>query len=337
MTELPAQDGLMHQAFLYHDLDEYRSVLGRFLRTALQRGEPVLAVVPGDRATLLAAELRADAGRVVFADMIELGRNPAGIVPMIRSFAERCAGARMSCVSEPAWAARSSAELLEVIKHEALSNLAFGETSAAFMCPYDSTRLPGTVLAEAESTHPLLCTQGQQRQSTTYLGAGEVPARCEEPLPAPPWQANMLSYRSDLRPVRALVATSAEEAGLAEPRSSDLVLAVSEVAANTLRHTLGGGVLYVWHAGDEVVCEIQDSGWITDPLAGRRKPADNEPGGHGLWLVNQVCDLVEIRTGKRGTVIRMRMKTQLTPRNHWHDTRGRWPSLASTLGSGVQP
>lgn len=333
MTELPAREGLRHQAFFYCGLDEYRSVLGAFLRLALERDEPVLAVVPGNRAALLAADMGADAGRVVFSDMMEIGRNPAGIIPVVRAFTERSAGAPVSCVSEPAWPTRSEAELVEVIKHEALANRAFATMPMAFMCAFDSGQLPSEVLAEVQCTHPLLCQDGLERQSTGYLGPAGLPARCEQPLPAPPWQADMLSYRTDLRPVRALVAAGAEAGGLAEPRASDLVLAVSEIAANTLRHTLDSGVLYVWHAGDEVVCEIQDSGWITDPLAGRHKPADNEPGGHGLWLVNQVCDLVEIRSGKRGTVVRMHMRTRLTPRNHWRDTRGRWPSLASTLRS----
>lgn len=336
MTELPAREGLRHQAFFYRGLDEYRSVLGGFLRMALKRDEPVLAMVPGNRAGLLAADMGADAGRVVFTDVMEFGRNPAGIIPVIGAFTERWAGARISCVSEPAWPTRGPAELVEVIRHEALVNLAFAKTSLAFLCAFDSGQLSGEVLSEVEGTHPLLCRNGQERESTSYLGPARVPDRCEQPLPAPPWQAEMLSYRTDLRPVRALVAAGAHEGGLAEPRASDLVLAVSEIAANTLRHTVDGGVLYVWHAGDEVVCEIQDSGWITDPLAGRRKPVGNEPGGHGLWLVNQVCDLVEIRSGKRGTVIRMHMRTRLAPRNHWRGTLGRWPSLASTLRSPAE-
>jgi anti-sigma regulatory factor (Ser/Thr protein kinase) len=336
MTEPSAREGLSHQAFFYRGLSEYRSVLGGFLQMALKRDEAALAVVPRNRATLLAAEMGADAGRVVFSDMMELGRNPAGIIPVIRSFTERHAGARISCVSDPGWPARAPAELVEVIKHEALANLAFARTPIALMCAFDSSQLPSEVLAEVESTHPLLCQDMQERRSAAYLGPAGIPPRCEKPLPAPPWQAKMLSYRTDLRPVRTLVADGAEEAGLAEPRASDLVLAVSEIAANTLRHTPDGGVLYLWHAGDTVVCEIQDSGWITDPLAGRRKPADDEPGGHGLWLVNQVCDLVEIRTGNRGTVVRMHMRTRLTPRDHWRDARERWPSLASTLRSPAQ-
>ena len=30
-------------------------------------------------------------------------------------------------------------------------------------------------------------------------------------------------------------------------------------------------------------------------------------GGHGLWIVNQVCDEVEIRSDETGTTIRLHM------------------------------
>ena len=58
----------------------------------------------------------------------------------------------------------------------------------------------------------------------------------------------------------------------------------------------------------EIVCEIHDEGTITDPLAGQRRPASDATGGHGLWLVYQVCDLVELRSDQTGTTIRMHMR-----------------------------
>ena len=99
----------------------------------------------------------------------------------------------------------------------------------------------------------------------------------------------------------------ARDAGLPDSRANDLVLAVSEVAANTLRHTRSSGTLNLWHDASEIVCEIHDEGVITDPLAGRRAPAPHALGGHGLWLVHQVCDLVELRSDYTGTTIRMHM------------------------------
>ena len=115
------------------------------------------------------------------------------------------------------------------------------------------------------------------------------------------------TYRSDLAQVRALVLEEARQAGLAEDRASDLVLAVSEVAANTLRHTRSSGTLTTWHDADEVVCEIRDEGVITDPLAGQHRPPADASGGHGLWIVYQVCDKVELTSDATGTTVRMHM------------------------------
>jgi hypothetical protein len=40
---------------------------------------------------------------------------------------------------------------------------------------------------------------------------------------------------------------------------------------------------------------------------GRRKPPPGASGGHGLWLVRQVCDLVELTSDASGTTVRMHM------------------------------
>lgn len=117
----------------------------------------------------------------------------------------------------------------------------------------------------------------------------------------------MLSYDGDLRPVRAFVAAVTGQAGLSPGRCTDLVIAASEVAANTLRHTSGGGVVRLWATEAEVLCQIEDAGHITDPLAGHWRPRGDSPGGQGLWLVNQVCDLAEIRSSELGTTIRLHM------------------------------
>jgi anti-sigma regulatory factor (Ser/Thr protein kinase) len=127
------------------------------------------------------------------------------------------------------------------------------------------------------------------------------------PLPSPTNGAMYHTYRSDLSQVRALVLQQAQEAGLAEGRANDLVLAVSEVAANTLRHTHSSGTLAIWHDAIEVVCEIHDEGKISDPEVGRHRPAPDATGGHGLWIVRQVCDLVELTSDANGTTVRMHM------------------------------
>ena len=128
------------------------------------------------------------------------------------------------------------------------------------------------------------------------------------PLPAPDLDDPMsYTYTTDLAAIRAVVHRYAIEAGLTEARAIDLTLAVSEVAANTVKHAKSPGSLKIWYDAREIVCEIHDEGVITDPLAGRRQPSLDALGGHGLWIVNQVCDQVEIQSDETGTTIRLHM------------------------------
>lgn len=303
----PEGDSLQHVAFLYENESQYLSGISAFVRAAVRRDDPVLVAVPGFRAGQLRDELGRDARRVAFADMAEMGLNPGRIIPALHAFTDRQPGGRASVVGEVSWPGRSEAESREVARHEALVNRALGGVPLTAVCAYDLLRLPAGVLATAEQTHPILARPGHWSASPAFLGADEVPPGCREPLPRPPEEAETCRYHRDLRPVRLLIERWADLTGLPADRAADVVLAVSELAANTLRHTQGGGTLRVWRAAGELVCDISDEGWIADPLAGRRRPAPDEPGGHGLWLVHQVCDLVETRTGPAGTTIRLHM------------------------------
>ncbi|TMK62239.1 MAG: ATP-binding protein, partial [Actinobacteria bacterium] len=69
----------------------------------------------------------------------------------------------------------------------------------------------------------------------------------------------------------------------------------------------GPRTLRLWEERDAVLCEVSDSGVLDEPLAGRRRPAREEPTGRGLWLVNQLCDLVQIRSFREGCVVRVHM------------------------------
>jgi anti-sigma regulatory factor (Ser/Thr protein kinase) len=119
----------------------------------------------------------------------------------------------------------------------------------------------------------------------------------------------VLAYRDDLARVRAFTARHSHQAGLPDRRVRDLVIAVAELAANTLVHTSNPGTLGIWATTNEVICQVQDSGRIEDPLTGRLRPDPADGGGgRGLWVANQLCDLVEIRTGRNGTRVRLHMR-----------------------------
>jgi anti-sigma regulatory factor (Ser/Thr protein kinase) len=152
-------------------------------------------------------------------------------------------------------------------------------------------------------------------QHALSLHAGSYPEAVmpsdseSSPLPPPPSGAEALNYSTDLQRVRHFVATRAREAGLSALRSADLILAVSELAANTVRHTGGPGMLHIWRDHQQIVCQISDSGEIRDPRAGRRRAA-LAGRGLGLWVVREVCDAVEIRSGPSGTIVRVHMGIQ---------------------------
>ena len=303
MTEAAAAGGgCRHLALLYQDTAEYLAAAQGFVRDGLTRAEPVLVAVPMATMAWLRRALPESDG-LSFADMTELGRNPARVIPLVLAFAARHARQRVRYLGEPVWPGRTAAELRQTARHETLTNTAFAAVPATLLCAYDAAGLPGPVISEAGCTHPALLRADREQRSPGYLPDGQPAA----PLSAAPAAAAVLAYDRDLRPVRALVTAGAQAAGLPPERTTDLVIAVSEVAANTLRHTTSGGTVWLWRDHDEVICQLRDTGQITDPLAGSHPPASDLPDGKGLWLVNQVCDLTELHTGPAGTTIRLHM------------------------------
>lgn len=296
-----------HLALFYQTPNEYAARVAAFLRSGLTAGEPALVVIPPAHCGWLRDVLGAEADDVRFEDMTQVGRNPSWIIPKVREFVDAYPGQHVRYVGEPIWPARTPPEQREAIRHEALINLAFAATHAAILCAYDTTRLAAAVIADARRTHPALVADGATAPSQTFAGIGHMPLSSQTPLAPPPVDAMSLEYTTDLSAVRAEVEKQARQTGLPEMRIVDLVLAVSEVAANTVKHARSRGTLDISLDEREIVCTIHDSGTITDPLAGRRRPAPDASDGHGLWLVHQVCDLVEMRSDDSGTTIRMHM------------------------------
>ncbi len=296
----PAGGVLSHAALFYPSEAEYAGQIAAFVRAGLARGEPALIALPGGKSRVIGARLDAMPGELTFTDMTELGRNPARIIPELRLFTDKHPGQRVRYVGEPIWPGRSAAETCEATRHEALVNLAFAQAKATILCPYDASGLAGSVLADARRAHQEPAASG----ATAQTWRDNLPAACDRSLGLPPAEAEVLAYDTDLVPVRRLIERHARRAGLGEERTVDLVLAANEIAANTICHTTGGGVIHVWHTATEILCQVHDAGQITDPMAGRVRHGPDDRG-HGLWLVNQMCDLVELRSGEAGTTVRM--------------------------------
>jgi anti-sigma regulatory factor (Ser/Thr protein kinase) len=297
--------GFCHVAWFYRTAEEYLAGIREFVMAGTSAREPVMLAVPDGRLPP-AWDLPDGHGGVRSLAVAELGRNPARMMPAVRAFGDEHPGQRVRVVAELAWTSRSAPELNEVARYEMTLNLALARTSISMLCPYDAAGLPASAISAACANHARVREAGRCLDSGDDDAKAAEQARLQSPLRVPA-DATALSYRHDLRPVRAFVAAEAASAGLSGPRRTDLVIAASEVAANTLKHTSGGGVVRIWVTSDEILCQFDDSGHITDPLAGYGRPSGDVLGGQGLWLVNQVCDLAEIHTSALGTTIRLHM------------------------------
>jgi anti-sigma regulatory factor (Ser/Thr protein kinase) len=302
---MPAPAEFDHCALFYGDADEFLAGTVKFIQTGLASREPVLVAVRNCQAELLRDALNGSSQHVSFMDMDELGRNPGRIIPAVREWLEGRDAGRVRFVSEPVWAARSEREVVEAIRHEALVNLAFADAAMTILCSYDTSALDPQVLSDAQRTHPHVICDGHSTDSRHYTDPLEVWRAHDFTLPEPPPSASAMAIGDDLTLVRSFVHDEASKRGLGETRCTDLILAANEAATNALLHGSGARTLGVWEEGGRVTCEIFDHGWLQDPLAGRRRPSPQCERGRGVWLMNQLCDLVELRPGMQGTTIRL--------------------------------
>ena len=307
MRSRTRESAFQHEAFFYADHEEFLEGTSRFLREGAEAGEPALAVLAAPKISALRSRLGGHSDAVHFADMAEVGSNPARIIPAWRDFVEEHRGRAVRGIGEPIWAGRRPAEIVECQHHESLLNLAFADRSAFYLlCPYDTGALAGEVLEEAKHSHPLVRLDGAYRTSDCCRSLDEVAIPFACPLSEPPEDfACQVFQQSTLSALRAFVTRYARATSLSARATQDLVLAVSEVATNAVAHGGGGGLLRIWQEDDAVVCDVTGRGSIDSPLIGRELPKSISTGGYGLWLANHVCDLVQIRSYATGTAVRL--------------------------------
>jgi anti-sigma regulatory factor (Ser/Thr protein kinase) len=301
--------GYRHAAVFYAGRDDFLAQTLPFIRDGIAAAEPTLVVLSADTIAALRQELGPDAEGVEFADMDEVGANPARIIPAWRAFVDANAGRSLRGIGEPIHPRRNPAELTECQHHERLLNPALAGSDLFLICPYDTEALPPEVLAEARCSHPLVHVCGGSRASDRYDAERAVAGFFAEPLPEPAGAVEERWFdQAGLPSVRALVRGFARQAGLEPDRTDNLVLATGELTTNSVRHANGQGILRLWREDGRVVCEIRDGGRIDDPLIDRRRPVEEQFGGWGLWIANQACDLLQLRSFAGGTVGRLHMQ-----------------------------
>jgi anti-sigma regulatory factor (Ser/Thr protein kinase) len=290
-----------HEALLHAGDEEFVERVGAFVTAGVADGEPALILAQAAKLDRL-REAVGDRDGVEYVDSDALGRNPARIIPYWRSFIDAHPGQRLRGVEEPMLLGRSAAERSELHIHESLVNVAFTDASIWLLCPYDTKVLSVEDIEHAVDNHPILDENGQPRANDAFAAIDWFGGTLPDPEP------NVASTPFDLYSLYSLrrsVDTYMTEFGLDARRRDEFVLAMSEIATNSLLYGGGEGTFRCWLDDDVCVCEVADRGRIGKPLAGRVRPAAGQAGGHGLYLVNQVADLVQVRSNEQGTVVRV--------------------------------
>jgi anti-sigma regulatory factor (Ser/Thr protein kinase) len=296
----------VHEALLYRNAEHLGHVAAGFADEAAGRGEPVLVVLPAPSRALMADALARTGAELRFEDMYACGRNPSCLLGLFEDWiAEHDGPVRV--IDEPVWPERSHAEVVEVLRHEALVNHVLAEDRVTMLCPYDATHLDAEALEGAELTHPLVVRNGTPHPSPSYADPLELVSGRRWPQTPGREPITELDFGGDLHALRHAVASDPLAETLGRARRADLVFVINEAATNAVKHGDGHCTTRLWQDGEAVVSEVITSSAVGDALVGRRRPDDGATGGRGLWLINQMCDLVEVRTGNGGTAVRMHL------------------------------
>ncbi|MFI5494727.1 anti-sigma factor RsbA family regulatory protein [Actinoplanes sp. NPDC051859] len=285
-----------HSAFLYDTDVAYAELLGGFLRDGLERGETVAVAAGPDHIGLLRDTLSGDAAAVRFLPADEWYARPAktiaGWAQLLRTAAAE-GSPFVRLIGQIPYAGPPAPWL----RFESALNRSLAELHGHLLCPYDRGSLPGELLEAAVRTHPRL-HDGEWRDNAGY----EVPESFLATLPERPWPVAgepllALPVGDTVAQLRTLIRERAgAEAWLPSARVEVLVLALSEIATNSIRHGGKHRQLRIWLSADAVVTEVTDDGAVgPSPLAGYLLPRPGEVGGMGLWLVHQLCDALSIR------------------------------------------
>jgi len=287
------REDFTHSAFLYDSLETYVSFLVPFICEGLERDEAVAMVAPAAHVARVRDRLGRDAGEVRFRETEEFSVRP---LRTIGTWAQvlRTASAAGRPATRIIHEINPEEQTPSWVRSESAMNAALAGHPAHLLCPFPRD---GPV-AEARRTHKILY-DGSWHLSDQYEDPLALLSDVPEPVfPAagdPLVSATLGDSVADLRAHLRNRATAEE--WLPPDRVEVLVLALSELASNGIRHGGDSRELRVWVNSAAVVCEVTDDGPnAPGPLAGYLPPVLGVVGGMGLWLVGQICDAFSVHT-----------------------------------------
>lgn len=299
---------LEHDALIYGTDEALVDTLVPWLQEGRAQGDSAVVATTAAHIARFRDALGADADSVSFVAADDLYVQPVQTIAAWQRMLVDAAAAGVAytrIVGEVAFGTEPD-EQTSWTRYESALNAVFERSPAWIVCPYDSRVLPHDVIDQASRTHPTVWNS-TRRKSDRY----EVPARLLREIVEPSRVVTgtpdfELGIDDRMGEVREIVRTAGLQAGLARARVEELVLAVSELAGNTVRHAGGGGRLALWITSEGVVCEVMDRGaGLQDPLVGLVPPKPHASAGMGLWIARQLSDSFAIGGGDEGTTVRI--------------------------------
>jgi anti-sigma regulatory factor (Ser/Thr protein kinase) len=302
-------EALVHQALLYGGEDEFLKATVPFLRDGLEDDGAVLAVVAEPNILALKGTMGPDCTPVTFVPAHSFYQHPVRTIAAYSEIVHQSHPKRVWALTEPVLPGLTQPQANEWKRYEAIVNAAFGTTGAQVICAYDMRSTADDVLESASHTHPIVMEGQGPHQSRDYQQPQDFSINGDHrPLPPPATRPDVLPLTENLgclRTLRTFLTERALHHGLPQQATSPFLMAVGEVATNAILHGAPPMEVRIWAEQRSLRCEVADFGhWRPDALIGHL-PRETGLGNFGLWGVRLLADVVEVRTGWAGTVVRL--------------------------------
>jgi anti-sigma regulatory factor (Ser/Thr protein kinase) len=301
--------GYYHEAILYDSDEHLLAVVLPFLLGGVEAGEPTV-VGFGERNAELVRRALPTGTAVTFLPGGDVYARPTAAIRAYRKLLG-------SYVADGARQIRIVGELPPAVlgatwdwwaRYESAINHAYDDFPLWSMCAYDTRTTPSRVLTDVARTHPRVALpDGGHVATDGYTEPTSYLAEHHLMLPDPlQWTAPAVEL-TDPSPAEARDAVRATHRGqLSADDLDDLVVSVSEVASNALRHGVPPVRMRLWSGPDRMVVTVHDRGpGPTDPYAGLLPAGNGAAGGLGLWISHQSCNHVALHRDADGFTVRL--------------------------------
>ena len=295
---------LRHNALVYESQDAYLARAVPFLRDGIAAGEGAIVAHTRVGIGAMREALGTDARKVTFVDVSAAYTRPARTLAAYHAvYAEQLAKTPAVRAVADVQFGPIPAEWSVWTGYEAVFNRSFGHLPVWVLCSYDANGTPDAILEGVWQTHPEVVTDRAWERSDRFVDPDQL-LRWIAPDPTALGGLRSIPVEDDVERLRERIALELAAAGVETPRSLDMLLAVTEVATNAIRHGRGICDVRVGVIRGRFVCEVVDRGdGFDDPAAGYLAP---RPGtGSGLWLARQLTWEIEAFRSPTGFTVRI--------------------------------